>query len=307
MSYKDRSLFYMLPGMRLAIFIAATGISMILGAFITFSIVANYLHVGLTEIQNVLLEPKNAHISLFANAFASIIAFMLPSFAVAYLSKGKISQNFGFQKIESIKLVGWVILLALAGLLLSGAMATLTEMIPIPVSFKQWAEELEASYKKAMVVMTQMNSIGDLFINLFAVALIPAIVEELYFRGALQKTLSAWSGKPIIAIVVTAIIFSAFHFSYFGFLSRMVLGIVLGFIFEYTRTIWLPILLHFINNGIAIIALYSVRGDQHKMDKVMDENLPVYWGVVAIGLVTYFLHCLKKEAHYERLEKNILE
>lgn len=307
MSYKDRSLFYMLPGMRLAILIAATGISMILGAFITFSIVANYLHVGLTEIQTVLLLPKNAHVSLFANALASIIAFMLPSFAVAYFSKGPILKNFGFKKIESIKWVGWVILLALAGLLLSGATATLTEMIPIPVSFKQWAEELEASYKKAMMVMTQMNSIGDLLINLFAVALIPAIVEELYFRGALQKTLLAWSGKPIVAIVVTAIIFSAFHFSYFGFLSRMVLGIVLGFIFEYSRTIWLPIILHFINNGIAIITLYTVRGNHQKMNKVMDENLPLYWGIVAVALVVYFLHCLKKDTNYERLEKNILE
>ena len=307
MSYKDRSLFYMLPGMRLAILIAATGISMILGAFITFSIVANYLHVGLTEIQTVLLLPKNAHVSLFANALASIIAFMLPSFAVAYFSKGPILKNFGFKKIESIKWVGWVILLALAGLLLSGATATLTEMIPIPVSFKQWAEELEASYKKAMMVMTQMNSIGDLLINLFAVALIPAIVEELYLRGALQKTLLAWSGKPIVAIVVTAIIFSAFHFSYFGFLSRMVLGIVLGFIFEYSRTIWLPIILHFINNGIAIITLYTVRGNQQKMNKVMDENLPLYWGIVAVALVIYFLHCLKKDTNYERLEKNILE
>jgi len=307
MSYNDRSLFYMLPGMRLAILIAATGISMILGAFITFSIVANYLHVGLADIQNVLLKPENAHISLFANAFASIIAFILPSFAVAFFSKGQILQNFGFKKIESIKWVGWVILLALTGLLLSGSMATLTEKIPVPSSFKQWAEELEASYKQAMMVMTKMNSIGDLMINLFAVALIPAIVEELYFRGTLQKTLSAWSGKPIVAIVVTAIIFSAFHFSYFGFLSRMVLGIVLGFIFEYSRTIWLPILLHFINNGIAIVTLYTVRGNQQKMEKVMDENLPIYWGIVAIGLVTYFLHCLKKDTNYERLEKNILE
>ena len=186
-------------------------------------------------------------------------------------------------------------------------MATLTEKIPVPISFKQWAEELESSYKKAMMAMTQMNSISDLLINLIAVALIPAMVEELYFRGTLQKTLSAWSGKPIIAILVTAIIFSAFHFSYFGFLSRMVLGIVLGFIFEYTRNIWLPILLHFINNGIAIVTLYTVRGDQQKMDKVMDENLPLYWGVLAIGLVTYFLQCLKKDTNYERLEKNILE
>jgi len=305
MSYNDRTVFLMSPGMRLAIFIAATGISMILGAFITFSIVANYLHVSLAQIQFVLLQPENARISLFANAFASIIAFGLPSLAVAFFTKGNILKNLGFRKIGSIKWLIWVILLAIAGLMLSGAMATLTEMIPVPTSVKIWAEGLEATYKKALMVMTQMHSFGDLLINLFAVAFMPAIVEELYFRGALQKTISIWSGKPMVAIIITAIIFSAFHFSYFGFLSRMMLGIILGFIYEYTKTIWLPILLHFINNGIAIIALYNVHGDQQKMNQVMDENLPLYWGVIAFALVTYFLSRLKKETNYERLDENI--
>ncbi len=302
MRSEDRSLFEMTPGMRLAIFLAATGISMILGALITFSIVAAYLHVGLSDIQMALMEPGNGHISLFANAFASLIAFLVPSIAVAFFTRGAIMENMGFKSVSSFKLVQWVILLAFSGLLLSGALASLTEKIPVPVNFKNWADKLEETYKKAMMAMTQMNSFGDLLINLLAVALIPAIVEELYFRGSLQKTLRDWSGKPLLAIVITAIVFSAFHFSYFGFLSRMALGILLGLIYEYTKTIWLPALLHFINNGIAVIALYSVRGDQHKIDKVMDENLPIYWGVIALAMVTYLLYRLKQEAHYERLD-----
>jgi len=301
----DRSLLHMSPAMRMAIFIGTTGISLILGAFITFSLVAAYLHIGLAQTQFVLLQPGNAHISLFANAFASIISFLIPSIAVAFFTRGSVLKNMGFKSVANIKLVNWVILLAIAGLLLSGAMATLTELIPIPASFKTWAMDLEETYKKAMLAMTKMNSVVDLVINLLAVAFLPAIVEELYFRGALQTTIKSWTGNYVIAIVVTSIIFSAFHFSYFGFLSRMVLGVILGYIYEYTKTIWLPILLHFINNGIAIIALYSVHGDPNKVNKVMDENLPIYWGVIAgIAVVTIFAQ-LKKDANYEGVDQSI--
>ena len=306
MSIQNRSLLQMSPGMRIALFLAVSGISMILGAFLTFSLVAGYFHVGLTDIQTVLLSPDHATVALFSNAMASTIAFLIPSMVVAYFTAGPVLKNMGFNATGNSRLIVFVVLLAFAGLLLSGSLASVTEIIPVPNAFKNWANGLEASYKKALMAMMQMHSVLDLLINLTAVALIPAIVEELYFRGALQSNLKAWSGSYIAAIVITAIIFSAFHFSYFGFLSRMALGMVLGFIFEYTRSIGLCILLHFINNGVAIIALYTVRGDEVKADKIMEDHLPVYWVIVAIALVVLLLNKIKKEANYARLENDIL-
>ena len=307
MRLEDRSIYYMNPPVRFLLLLIMTFISLIIGAFISFTIVAGYLHVGFDELQFVLEAPENAKVSLFANVTAALFAFLMPSLAVAFFSKGPIAQNMGFQPIKSYKLFFWVILLAFVGIVLSGAMATLNEQIPIPSSFKVLATELEQKYKNTMMAMTKMNSIGDLLINLFAIALIPAVVEELYFRGAVQTTLKQLSGKTIIAIIITAVIFSGFHLSYFGFLSRMSLGIVLGLIYEYTGSIWLPMLLHFINNGIAIVTLYVLRADQHKAEKVMDESMPIYWGVVAIGLVTFLLIQVKRDANYEGLDKNIRE
>lgn len=307
MSIQNRSLLQMSPGMRIALFLAMSGISIIVGAFITFSLVAGYFHVGLGDIQRLLLAPENATVALFANALASSIAFLVPSMVVAYFTMGPLLKNMGFKPIGEPRLLVWVILLAFAGLLLSGSLASVTEIIPVPQSFKAWANGLEDSYKKALTAMMQMHSILDLLINLTAVALIPAFVEELYFRGALQSNLKAWSGNYITAILITAIIFSAFHFSYFGFLSRMALGIVLGLIFEYTKSIWLCILLHFINNGVAIIALYTVRGNPAKADKIMEDHLPVYWVIAAVALVAFLLHKIKKEANYARLENDILK
>ncbi len=300
----DRSLLESTPAMRLAIFIALTGISMILGAWLSFSLVAAILHVGFTQIQLVILQPEHAALAQFANALASLFAFLVPSTFVAYLSKGSMSNNMGFKYTPSIKQMIWVMGLALAGFLLSGALGNLTEQIPVGANFKNWADSLEANYKRALVAMTQMHSVFDLLFALIAVAVVPAIVEELYFRSSLQTTLKEWSGKPMIAIIITAIIFSAFHFSYYGFLSRLALGIVLGCIYEYSKSIWLPILLHFINNGLAIIILYNVRKTPQAAEKIMDENLPIYWGLLGLIGILYLLKLLKKEAKYE-LEKSI--
>jgi hypothetical protein len=154
-----------------------------------------------------------------------------------------------------------------------------------------------------------MYSFYDLILILFLVAFIPAFFEELYFRGGLQKTIKDWTGKPIVSIIITAIIFSAFHFSFYGFLSRMALGIVLGFIVEYTKSIWLSILMHFLNNGIAIVTMYFLRNNPQKMNEAMDDNgMPIYTGIIALGFIIYFLRMLnKKTAHLSENNKMVVQ
>lgn len=283
----ENSIFNMSPGFRMVLFISLTGLSMILGGLITFSIVAAALHVPFIEIQAVLLRPENTSITQIANATASIIGFGVPVLVVTYFTKGSFVSNLGFKPITNEKQVGIVILLAFTGLILSGALGDLTDKITFSNSIRTWATNLEAQYKKALMAMTHMRSIWDLLLAIIAIAVVPAIVEELYFRGTLQKTITDLSGKPFVAIVITAILFSAFHFSYFGFLSRMSLGIVLGLIYYYTKTIWLPILMHFINNAIGVTALYAVRNNPKKIDQVMDSNLTYYW--VVIGFIALFI------------------
>lgn len=298
-------LFDMRPPMRLALFLGLTGIGMIAGALISFSIVSLLLHIPLADMQKVIMQPEYASMAQLANALASIIAFGLPSIALAMMAKGNWYTHLGFTAVKSYQQIAIVILLALTGLILSGALGNLTEKIPIPTNFKNWAEGLEAQYKKAMLSMTHMHSIVDLGYALLAVAIIPSIIEEIYFRGTLQKVLMDLTGKPYAAIILTAIFFSAIHFSYFGFLSRMALGIVLGYIYYYSKNIWLPILLHFLNNGIAVVTLYSIRNSPAKVDQLMDDNLPIYWGILALAGVYYLLKKLKNEHSGAGLEKSI--
>ena len=298
-------LFDMRPPMRMALFLGLTGIGMIVGALISFSLVAALLHIPMADMQKVIMQPEYASMAQLANALASIIAFGLPSIALAMVAKGNWYTHLGFTAVKSYQQIGIVILLALTGLILSGALGSLTEKIPIPTHFKTWAENLEAQYKKAMLSMTHMNSFMDLSYALIAVAIIPAIIEEVYFRGTLQKIVLDLTGKPYAAIILTAIFFSAIHFSFFGFLSRMALGMVLGYIYHYSKNIWLPILLHFLNNGIAVVTLHMIRNNPAKVDQMMDDNLPIYWGLLALVGVYYLLKKLKNTHSNAGLEKSI--
>jgi membrane protease YdiL (CAAX protease family) len=290
----ENSIFNMSPGFRMVLFISMTGLSMILGGLVTFSIVAAALNTPFRDIQSVLLRPENTSLTQIANAFASIIGFGVPALVVAYFTKGSFASNLGFKPITNEKQVGIVILLAFTGLILSGALGDLTDKITFSNSIRTWATNLEAQYKKALMAMTRMRSIWDLLLAILAIAVVPAIVEELYFRGTLQKIITDWSGKPYVAIVITAILFSAFHFSYFGFLSRMSLGIVLGLIYYNTKTIWLPILMHFVNNAIGVTALYVVRNNPKKIDQVMDSNLTYYWVIIGLAVLVILFKQLKK-------------
>lgn len=298
-------LFDMRPPMRMALFLGLTGIGMILGALISFSIVSAILHIPFSEMQKVIMQPEYASMAQFANALASIIAFGLPSIVLAIFVKGNWMANMGFTPMKSYQSAGIVILVALTGMILSGALGSLTEKIPIPTDFKNWAEGLEAQYKKAMLSMTHMSSLKDLAFALLAVAVIPSIIEEVYFRGTLQKIVLDLTGKPYAAIILTAIFFSAIHFSFYGFLSRMALGIVLGYVYHYSKTIWLPILLHFLNNGIAVVILYSIRNNPANVEKMMDDNLPIYWGIIALVGIYYLLKQLKNNNNDAGLEKSI--
>ncbi len=304
MSTNETSIFNMTPGFRMVLFIAMTGLSMILGGLITFSIVAALLHVPFLEIQSILMRPEYTSMTQAANAVASIIGFGLPVLVVGYFTSGKLGVQLGFNAITNQKQVLIVVLLALTGLLLSGALGDLTDKLTLSSSIRDWATNLEAQYKKALMAMTQMRSIWDLLFAILAIAVVPAIVEELYFRASLQKIMMDWSGKPLVAIVITAILFSAFHFSYFGFLSRMSLGIVLGLIYYYTKTIWLPILMHFINNAIGVSALYAVRNNPKKIDQVLDSNLAYYWVILGILLLVVLFKQLKNTTD-AGLEKSI--
>ncbi len=119
-----------------------------------------------------------------------------------------------------------------------------------------WMKRTEAAAMELTIDFMRMDNPIDLWINLFMIALLPALGEELLFRGVIQKYLSQIWKNIHIAVWLTAIIFSLLHFQFYGFIPRMILGAYMGYLLVYSKSIWVPILAHFINNGTAVVYYY---------------------------------------------------
>ncbi|PCJ89904.1 MAG: CPBP family intramembrane metalloprotease domain-containing protein [Flavobacteriales bacterium] len=124
---------------------------------------------------------------------------------------------------------------------------------------ENWMKTAESNAEKITKQFLMVNSIGDLAVNLVVMAMIPAIAEELFFRGLLQRVLIASTKNIHIGIWLAAILFSALHGQFYGFLPRMVLGAILGYLFVWSGSLWVPIFAHFVNNGAAVLLAFYVK------------------------------------------------
>jgi hypothetical protein len=124
-------------------------------------------------------------------------------------------------------------------------------------------------------------------------AVIPAICEELFFRVGLQQLLGKWFKNDHVAVVVTAFVFSLVHLDMSGFLVRFVMGLVLGYVFLYSRSLVPNVMLHFLNNAVATISTYVAIRNRTPLAK-LEEPWMVHWlptvlcTIAALALFWYY-------------------
>jgi len=231
------------------------------------SIVLGWLIYGvsLTDMQQLMQDPtnpKNISVLKFFQTFQSIGVFMLPPFFIAFFLHDNPSVFLQYDKkpdIKSILLVIGIIYLA------NPVINWLTE-INSQLNFPEWMSSVEMWMQNSE---NQANKITEAFLattffttllsNIVIIAVLPAIGEELLFRGIVQKLLKKKFGNAHMAIGVSAALFSALHLQFFGFLPRLVLGAIFGYMLEWSGTLWLPVIAHFVNNATAVIAYYLMH------------------------------------------------
>ncbi|MDR0262931.1 MAG: CPBP family intramembrane metalloprotease, partial [Sphingobacterium sp.] len=176
-------------------------------------------------------------------------------------------------------------------------------------SVQRWMEQSEKdSGDLVRGIIMESNIFGFLF-NIIVLALIPAIGEELLFRGVLQSIVGRWLGNPHLIIWIVAIIFSAIHLQFFGFIPRMLLGAFFGYLYLWSKNILLPIFGHFVNNaGATVMSFYYAREGKN-YDELNAFELQSWW-IYLVGFiftlifVFLFYRSTQKENNGERLEKN---
>lgn len=232
-----------------------------------------------------LMNPKYRSALLVIQSVSSIFTFLVPALVTASIASKNPKRHLGFTSSFNIKAVVLVFLVMGSAILAGGVLGDLNKAIPISKSLKAHFDALENQYNEAIRSILVFRNIGDYLISLLVIAVIPAIVEEVMFRGSMQQLLIRWFKYPLLGILITSFIFSAIHFSWYGFLPRMALGIVLGYIFYATRNVWYSILAHFFNNGLTVTFVYLQYLKEKKIDINSEETIPSWAGVIASFLL----------------------
>lgn len=133
---------------------------------------------------------------------------------------------------------------------------------------ENWMMNTEETASQQISAFLNVKSFGAILFNFIMIAFIPAIGEELLFRGVLIRLFKKWSGSIHIAVIVSSIVFSALHMQFYGFFPRLALGLILGYTFVWTSSLWIPIILHFLNNATILMVYYI-----YKTPDVLDSDI----------------------------------
>jgi len=187
-----------------------------------------------------------------------------------------------FKKLRPAPLT-YAIIMLIASYPLVSFISLINKSIPLP----HFMEQLEDQSLQILQLLLGDHQLSVLLANLFVIAIIPAIGEELLFRGCLQTILHKWSKNPHVAIWITAVTFSALHLQFEGFLPRMVLGLVMGYLFYWSGNILYPIIAHLFNNALQIIIQYMIGNNPASIKEVDDYTFPFPLVIISIILLMY--------------------
>ncbi|MCB8965053.1 MAG: CPBP family intramembrane metalloprotease [Bacteroidales bacterium] len=238
------------------------------------------------------VAPKSLAVLKVMQIMQTIGMFVVPGFLLAYMYSAQPFRYLGFKlfNLKSLVLVIVATIIALPGV---NFLASLNEQLPLA----QWMVDMEQKAEVLTKAFLTTDSFVVLLVNLFMIALLPALGEELIFRAIIQKHLSRITKSQVWGIVISALLFSAFHLQFQGFLPRFALGAMFGLMYAWSGSIWLPIAAHFTNNGIATVG-YMMMGTG-VIDNTVEEvgGLAYLWpvGLASLALVLFLLTRLRYE------------
>jgi membrane protease YdiL (CAAX protease family) len=162
------------------------------------------------------------------------------------------------------------------------------------------AEDANNALTKQFIVMHNWQ---DLVVNTLIVGALAAFAEELFFRGFLQRTLFHWLRRKHLAVILTAAIFSFIHFQFYGFLPRMMLGVLLGYLYLWSGDIRVSMLVHFLNNFTTLLVAYAYNLQGAELDPGTANEYPAYLYILSFFAGSWFMFLFYRQARKKRLLK----
>lgn len=226
--------------------------------------------------------------------------FIVPTFIFAKLDSNKILAYLSLNKRPLLYSFICAVFIMLCAQPVINWMAELNSQMPAPA----WMHESEKDAAAITKIFLQMNGTSDLLINLFMIALIPAVGEELLFRGLFQPLFHKLTNNPHLGIWLSAILFSALHMQFLGFFPRMFMGAAFGYLLLWSGSLWLPMIGHFVNNAGAVFIAYMIQknGMPQEVETVGAGQGGTLYVLVSAAMLIVLFYVVRK---YEKEHKEV--
>lgn len=270
-----------------------------MGPILSFGLVALLPDIGIQKMVEIMRSPQDypehRDALLMFQGVYSIGAFVFPSLlfyrfydrnAFRFFS-GKLTKNYYPYLLTLFIVVSFMAV--------NSFFIEINANMDLPAfldDFEEFAKDYEEKAKVLTEYLTTFDSNWYFIASLIVIAVIPAIGEELVFRGLLQNIIYRWNGHIHVAIWLSAILFSSIHFQFYGFLPRMLLGALFGYMYWWSGSLMIPIFAHFVNNAISILLVFLYQNELTSYDAESTESEPLYvvaiFAVITIVLLYYF-------------------
>lgn len=269
-------------------------------------------HVSIYDIQS-LNDYKNPSLVLglqVAQIVSSVGSFILPALLFAFLVSSNVGNYLQINKVGKYSTILLGGLLMWCAIPLINYLAALNSHLVLPSfmsGIEQWMKDSEQKADDLTNAFMAHQSFFGLLLNLFMIGLLAAFCEELFFRATLQKVMIQWTKNVHAGIWITGCLFSFLHFEFYGFLPRMLMGVYLGYLFFWSKSLWVSVFAHFLNNATAVVFAYLeerriVPKDIDQLGSDSSQFLYVIGSTFAIILLLFILYRVehkKKEIESE--------
>ncbi|MBO0933462.1 CPBP family intramembrane glutamic endopeptidase [Fibrella aquatilis] len=229
-------------------------------------------------------------------AVSHVCSFLLPSLLYWQWVDRRTLADFNFRN----RVLGWwlVVPIVLSFGLFNGYVIEWNQHMHLPdtlAPLERWMRQKEDDVAKLTQFLTTISGVPQLLMALLVVAILPGIGEEVLFRGVLQRKFIAWSGGNVhVGIWLAAALFSAIHLQFYGFVPRMLLGGLFGYLYVWTGNLWIPILAHFVNNGLAVVVMALNKQKMTTIDLEANDIVPLPVALLAAALSVVLALRLKR-------------
>lgn len=254
------------------------------------------------------MSAENMNLQRYMQVMSHIGLFIMPAVVFAMLVGRNLFKYYDGNSIPGYRGVIFSALIVIAAIPMVYYLMELNQQLSLPESMSRienWMRQTEDAAAILTERFLNVNTLPALLFNLFMIGVIPAIGEELIFRGAVQRILFQWTKNIHIAVIIAAFLFSAMHFQFYGFLPRFVLGALLGYMFVLTGNIWVPIFAHFFNNALGVI-LYYIAYNSEKIDPeaLASSGFSLFIVLLSAALVLFLMILMNNLHHRKALIKH---